>query len=354
MALPRLYAYALTAVTGALVVAGWVLLTVSPSGGDVVYLQTAVAVGGLSTALGVVIARRQPANVVGALLVWIGFDVVFLATREVYWSILHRRPSVPAVGDWLVAAVKESGVWLLVAAALLLLYFPDGRLPGSRWRWVPVVLVVDAVAFQAFGAVDPTPTPYAPEPVPTPFGVAPDTVLLVDGLATVPLLMVLTVACATSLIVKYRRADAALRTQLKWLALAGLGLPVTLIGCWLEYVLLGNAYWFSFAAMVVLLVGVPAATAIAVLRHDLYDIDKAIAATVTYTAVTVVLLGFYAVASFVVGLAAGRASPVAAHLRPGTGLAGLTDRVAAAGGALLLHSPSGYGTLVQAVLPCAS
>jgi signal transduction histidine kinase len=43
-----------------------------------------------------------------------------------------------------------------------------------------------------------------------------------------------------------------------------------------------------------------------------------------------------------------------AKVRPGTGLAGLTDRVAAAGGALLVHSPSGHGTLVQAVLPCAS
>lgn len=43
-----------------------------------------------------------------------------------------------------------------------------------------------------------------------------------------------------------------------------------------------------------------------------------------------------------------------ASVRPGSGLAGLADRVAAAGGSLLVHSPAGGGTVVEAVLPCAS
>jgi signal transduction histidine kinase len=40
--------------------------------------------------------------------------------------------------------------------------------------------------------------------------------------------------------------------------------------------------------------------------------------------------------------------------RTGSGLAGLADRVAAAGGVLRVHSPVGSGTVVEAVLPCAS
>jgi signal transduction histidine kinase len=43
-----------------------------------------------------------------------------------------------------------------------------------------------------------------------------------------------------------------------------------------------------------------------------------------------------------------------AAARPGAGLAGIADRVAAAGGLLSLDSPAGQGTLVQAVLPCGS
>jgi signal transduction histidine kinase len=41
-----------------------------------------------------------------------------------------------------------------------------------------------------------------------------------------------------------------------------------------------------------------------------------------------------------------------ASIRPGAGLAGLADRVAAAGGAFRVNSQRGHGTLVEAVLPC--
>jgi signal transduction histidine kinase len=39
---------------------------------------------------------------------------------------------------------------------------------------------------------------------------------------------------------------------------------------------------------------------------------------------------------------------------PGSGLAGLQDRVAALGGSLSVRSPAGRGTVLEAVLPCAS
>jgi signal transduction histidine kinase len=42
-----------------------------------------------------------------------------------------------------------------------------------------------------------------------------------------------------------------------------------------------------------------------------------------------------------------------ARVRPDAGLAGLTDRVAAAGGALRVDSHPGRGTRIEAVLPCA-
>jgi signal transduction histidine kinase len=42
-----------------------------------------------------------------------------------------------------------------------------------------------------------------------------------------------------------------------------------------------------------------------------------------------------------------------AKARPGSGLAGLVDRVAAAGGHLSVGAEPGRGTLVEAVLPCA-
>jgi signal transduction histidine kinase len=43
-----------------------------------------------------------------------------------------------------------------------------------------------------------------------------------------------------------------------------------------------------------------------------------------------------------------------AAARTGSGLAGLADRVAAIGGSLLMTSPAGAGTTIEAVLPCGS
>ncbi len=43
-----------------------------------------------------------------------------------------------------------------------------------------------------------------------------------------------------------------------------------------------------------------------------------------------------------------------AAVRAGSGLAELADRVAAAGGSAAGRQPAGRGTVVEAVLPCAS
>jgi signal transduction histidine kinase len=43
-----------------------------------------------------------------------------------------------------------------------------------------------------------------------------------------------------------------------------------------------------------------------------------------------------------------------ATLAGGTGLTGLTDRVEAQGGTLLIHSPAGAGTRLEAEIPCGS
>jgi signal transduction histidine kinase len=43
-----------------------------------------------------------------------------------------------------------------------------------------------------------------------------------------------------------------------------------------------------------------------------------------------------------------------AEPRTGSGLTGLADRVAAVGGSLLMTSPVGAGTTIEAVLPCGS
>jgi signal transduction histidine kinase len=304
-------AVAASALTGALVLAGAVLAALHPTATTIAWAALGGLVAVVSAVLGVVIARRAPRNVVGMLLVLVGLGVAWTAAREIGWRLLAQHPDTAATLNWLVAVLAESSVWLFATLALLLLYFPDGRVPGPRWRPVPPVLIAAALVHHAYGAFDPAPYAAPLQDVPHPFGHPPFVFELLGFIADLTLLTLL-VACAASLIVRFRRSDELRRRQLKWLALAGIGVPGFIVVCLAEVILLGHASWASLAVALATGLGIPVATAIAMLRHDLYDVDKAIAATVSYALITAALLAIFAGASFAGGLLLGRDSTVAA------------------------------------------
>jgi signal transduction histidine kinase len=172
-------------------------------------------------------------------------------------------------------------------------------------------LVAAALVYEAWAAFDVGPFRAPLERLPRPFGTPP---LLLDvlGVAAELTLVGLLLACVGSLVVKFRRADELRRRQLKWLALLGVGVPGFLLACGIEVLLLGHAGWASVAVGVVAIVGLPLAVAVAMLRHDLYDVDRALATTVAYVLATGVLVAIFAVASFVAGLVLGRGSALLA------------------------------------------
>ncbi|WP_433420384.1 histidine kinase [Microtetraspora malaysiensis] len=310
---PRALAYAAAVGVCGLAGAGAVLAGLAGGGDAVAAFLIGAAFTLPSLVLGVVVAVRRPNSAVGLLLVLVGATAMWLGVGELYSLAVARRPGLPFTE--LYAAVSE-GDWmfLYVPAALLMLVFPDGRLTGPRRRWTAAGLLTVSVLFTVIAA-------FNPDPYPPPFQHTP-LLLRVDepylsllnavGMALLPVFLGLLVASAAAMVLRYRRAtDAVRRAQLKWLALGASVLPLTLLLCWAGYLFTGGADLVLIGLAATALT-VPAATAIAVLRHDLYDVDRAISAAVTYGLVTAILLAFSTAASFVVGLGAGRASPVAA------------------------------------------
>src|SRR4051794_3918307 len=297
--------------TAALVLAAVVLAAMAPTATTLAWAAVGGVAAALWAALGSVVARRERGNVVGALLALVGLAVALTAAREVGWEVLARHPATLASLDWLVALLAESSIWLFAALALLLLYFPDGRLPSARWRPVPWLLVATAFVHHAYGAVDSEPFQAPLEHLARPFGPPPLAIEIAALIADLTLLALL-IACASSLVVRFRRADERQRRQLKWLALAGVGVPGFIVVCLCELLVFGQAEWGSLAIAIATGVGVPVATAIAMLRHDLYDVDKALATTVVYGLVSAALLGIFACASFAAGVLLGHDSTVAA------------------------------------------
>jgi signal transduction histidine kinase len=311
MVWPRRLATAASLVTGALLVAAVSLAAAAPARGSLGFLALGLAVAPAAAVLGLLVVRRQPGNVVGALLPLVGLTVAFFVTRQVAWYALAERPQLLRRLAWLVAWLSETPWWTFVAVALLLLYFPDGRLPGRRWRWVPPVMVGGVAIVTVYGAFESGAFDPPLQRLPRPNGPPP----LWFSVLEVPaffVMLALVLACAASLVVRYRRAGPVQRTQIRWLALAGSAIPLYPPLCLVEIALFGHPFWISQMVLVAALVGIPVATGIAVLRHDLYDVDKALAGAVTWGLLTVLLLGIYALGSVTVGLLLGRDSAVAA------------------------------------------
>ena len=258
----------------------------------------------LFAALGLVIARRQPRNAIGWLLVASGLLSLLFSAAELY-AVLAYRTHPGALQAGRVAVFAEAGSFLIaVLCGLAILLFPDGRLPSRRWRWALWAYLAASAMFMAnefIGQstvftvrhlrVDVTGSPVNN---PDPAGFLAHAVR-VTGVALL-VIVALWVCFVARQAVSYRRATGERRQQLKWLmcggALCVAGIVVTIQA--------GNYSGASLAARVVLAAGVlaivalPVSIGVAILKYRLYDIDRIISRTLAYAIVTGLLIGVYA------------------------------------------------------------
>lgn len=308
----RLVVLGIAGLTAALATGAIVLLLTQDLGAKTTAgLSALIALGALTTTLGVLVTWRVDRIVVGPLLTAIGGGVAAIAVRDVYYRTWLADPSVVPLDSRVVAWLDESAWWLFAAIALLLVFFPDGRLPGPRWRPVPPLLIGAAAVVHVTGVWAKIPFTAPMQDVPRPYGEYPLPVEVLSNAALV-LLLVGCLAAAVSLVFRYRRATGVQRAQLKWLSLAGLGLAVYPAFVLVEILLTGSTGVASAVVGLAGLVGVPVSVTIAMLRHRLYDIDRVLADAVTYALVVAALVAAYAAIALTLGLLVGRGSAVAA------------------------------------------
>jgi amino acid permease len=108
-------------------------------------------------------------------------------------------------------------------------------------------------------------------------------------------LVVLVVACAAALFVRYRRARETEREQIKWLLYACAVFLVVFVGGFISGLggtaSFGGYIWGVFFGLSV--ITLPAAIGIAILRYRLYDIDVVINRTLVYGSLTGILALVY-------------------------------------------------------------
>jgi hypothetical protein len=250
---------------------------------------------------GIVIATRQPANLIGWILLAIGAGWALLAGATGYadYGIRLHPGSLPGAD---IAAALTLTVWappVGLTGTFLLLLFPDGHLPGPRWRWVAYVGAASTATCAITALLDPglldgsvyqnTQNPMGVESL--------SGVVAVLDYAVVVLAATM-VASAASLVVRFRRAGQVEREQVKWLAAAaGVSAVIYFVDLCLG-VIAGPgpepAWRLMIDNLFVLSLGlIPAAIGIAVLRYRLYEIDVIIRRTLVYAALVSVLALLY-------------------------------------------------------------
>ncbi|MEU7876484.1 histidine kinase [Dactylosporangium sp. NPDC049140] len=253
----------------AVYLAGVVGQALSGAGGDGPFVLAVIgSLLAVPVALGALLGRRAPDSPVGPALAWVG--------------------AAPAAAFWMQEWGRFGGgawVWNLAGFVALCLVFPSGLPTGRRWRLVPAGCVAAGVYVHALLSSE-----------------------LMNGRYWLPLaltgyavVLAALVAAVTALIVHYRRGDDTTRQRVRWLMLGALSVPILQAAGWVAQGLgapPGFAYLGLFAA---LLIALPAAIVVAVLRHDLLDIDRLIGSTLAWVLTTLGSAGVFALAVTLIG-----------------------------------------------------
>ena len=269
--------------------------------------------------VGALIISRQPRNAIGLLMMLPGTSLVVFVDAYIgafsngFWPVPEQATPLLLLIVWF-----SNWNWLLLVFPLMfiMVLFPTGKPLSRRWGWLlyfglGLVLFIVGIITVSDLLV---PGSGAAWSVANPIGFVDMTNIEATPIfsfffVALPLWVLL---CAVSLFVRFRRAHAVERAQIKWLFLA-VGLFVA------SYIPSFFARTFTDSTIwnVVWLLGmlaIPIAIAIAILRYHLYDINVIIRKTAVYTVLTAVLalvyFGIVILLQSFVGQATGEQSPL--------------------------------------------
>jgi hypothetical protein len=277
------------------VAAAWIPLAAYARQLTVANVVSDIVIVGGYLCVGAVVARRQPRNPIGWLLL-VFVLLVALSTDAGYYAVLayrlgHRAlPAAPL-------AVLLQPLYILATAVfpLIILLFPDGSL-SRRWQraaWAYTACALLAVAAAGLGpAIATVASGHVKVDASggvitsgSPGGRATEALGAVVVIAVVALI----ISFVVRQVLSWRHAAGDRRQQLKWLAS---GSVVTLVTF---------AVGIQFSSTSVVsdilttgLVALPVSIGVGILKYRLYDIDRLISRTLAYAIVTGLLVGLYA------------------------------------------------------------
>jgi len=259
------------------------------------WLETSV--GTLAYAVvGLLIATKVPGNRLGPIMLGIGVASVIQDLSGVLALSEVERVGPTATITILGSIFASAQFFTVGAAVLVLLLAPTGRPMSRRWGWV-VRLLIAVVMFWTLsnfllgpGEGSLPGYPYGQQLAPPWSTTALSFLLQASGTAFVGLLLLAVVGLG----LRWSRARGEERSRVTWVAIGGIAGPAIIIADgllfqWHQGALHGSVIWALAGA------SLPTGIAVAVFRHGLYELDRVVSRTVSYTLVTGVILSIYIV-----------------------------------------------------------
>jgi signal transduction histidine kinase len=305
-------ARAVWAATVVLVVANAILIVIAFPDlhpGDRFYNALAGLGGLLFASIGLLIIIRAR-NVIGWILLVAGLLMQLITLSVAYATVgLLTHPGLLPAPDVVAVLLQPLFTPLMVSIGVMLLVYPTGSPPSHRWRPMMLVVIVGgALSYLGLLAVPKNVQPIGNLKVPNPLLIHTlhgpvNVALIVIGFVT----FAAGVGCLLALIVRYRRGSPELRQQVKWLGFAVVGAVIFflvaasgLIACHCDESGISNIGFIGFFLFVIL--AIPAAIAVAVLKYRLYEIDVIISKAVVYALLAAFFTAVYV--ALVVGVGA--------------------------------------------------
>ena len=247
---------------------------------------------GFSTVGAVIVPQIPPENRTGWLFCAIGllWAVAHFSAEYAIYALLTAPGSLPA-GEAVSWFFSWPPVLALGFMLFLILLFPNGRLPGDRWRWFARLGALSTLVGVVWIALSPGPIG-AGLPIRNPLGM----VGLPIAYAPVQTFMFGLIAVAVvSLLVRRFRARGVERLQTRWFTFA---IALGAGGVILKYVIAEplDLAWLGrvgYALDLIGTAGIPIAMGIAITRYRLYEIDLIINRTLVYGTLTATLALVY-------------------------------------------------------------
>ena len=252
--------------------------------------------------IGLLLAWRKPDNPIGWLILGLAGFLALSQDASFYAVADYRLRDGSLPYGWLAMLAQPGWAPAIASSGLMVLLFPDGKVPSPRWRWalwpylvLATLWIVGALAFTVVAIVS--------HHVHVDAG---GNLLALEhpsgraawwGAAQGAFFIMLTISWLASLTAQalsYRRSSGERRQQLKWLLAGAVGAAVGLVASFQLLSHLGVPAAVTDLITVLGWLAFPACLGVGILKYRLFDIDRLISRTLAYALLTALLVGIYA------------------------------------------------------------